>query len=106
MEEWALLSGAYRLLEVGGILLYSTCALSPVENDLMIEKLIKKYNKDGTALKILEQNFDVNEIKDFVNISLPGVEKTQYGYQILPDKQGGAGPIYFAIIQKQSSFLS
>ena len=106
MEEWALLSGAYRLLEVGGILLYSTCALSPVENDLMIEKLIQKYNKDGTALKILEQNFDVNEIKDFVNISLPGVEKTQYGYQILPDKQGGAGPIYFAIIQKQSSFLS
>ena len=37
MEQWALLSSAYRLLEVGGILLYSTCALCPQENDEIIK---------------------------------------------------------------------
>ena len=41
MEQWALLSSAYRLLEVGGILLYSTCALCPQENDEIIKKLQK-----------------------------------------------------------------
>ncbi len=106
MEEWALLSGAYRLLEVGGILLYSTCALSPVENDEMIERLIKKYNQGGQAFKILEECADMDEIKAFTSFKKPGTEKTKYGYQILPDRQDGAGPIFFAIIQKQSSFLS
>ena len=27
-------------------------------------------------------------------------EKTELGYQILPDKQNGAGPIYFSMIFK------
>lgn len=103
MEQWALLSSAYRLLEVNGILLYSTCALCPQENDEMIERLYKKFNKDGQAFKLLEPEFDLSEIQDFVNISLPDYEKTKYGFQILPDKQKGAGPIYFSILQKVKS---
>lgn len=106
MEQWALLSNAYRLLSVDGILLYSTCALAPEENDLMIEKLEKKFNKDRTGFCMLPMNPDVNEIKDFVSITIPGVEKTKYGYQILPDAQEGAGPIYFAIIHKLKSCYS
>ena len=27
-------------------------------------------------------------------------EKTEYGYMIMPDRQKGAGPIYFSIIKK------
>ena len=49
---------------------------------------------------------DVNEIAKFVNITIPGVEKTRYGYQILPDTQEGAGPIYFSIIHKLKSCYS
>lgn len=103
MEQWALLSSAYRMLTVGGILLYSTCALCPQENDEMIERLFKKFNKDGDCFELIEPKPDVNEIKDFVDITLPDWEKTQYGYQILPDKQMGAGPIYFSIIRKLKS---
>lgn len=103
MEQWALLSSAYRMLTVDGILLYSTCALCPQENDEMIERLFKKFNKNGDCFELLDPSPDAKEIEKFVDMKLPLWEKTQYGYQILPDKQSGAGPIYFSIIHKIKS---
>ena len=104
-EQWALLSSAYRLLSPDGILLYSTCALCPEENDGMIERLYKKFNKEGDSFVLLEPQPDISEIAAFAEITLPGFEKTQYGYMIMPDKQKGAGPIYFSIIKKQKSVV-
>ena len=103
-EQWALLSSAYRLLSPQGILLYSTCALCPEENDGMIERLYKKFNKDGSAFTLLEPEPDLNQVSAFApSLTLPGVEKTQYGYMIMPDRQNGAGPIYFSIIRKEKT---
>ena len=104
-EQWALLSSAYRLLRPQGILLYSTCALCPEENDGMIERLFKKFNKTGDAFSLLEPEPEVSEISDFAQINLPQYEKTKFGYMIMPDKQNGAGPIYFSIIRKEKSIL-
>ena len=103
-EQWALLSSAYRLLRPEGILLYSTCALCPEENDEMIERLYKKFNKDAASFELLEPEPKVEQIKQFSDITLPEYEKTKYGYMILPDEQNGAGPIYFSIIRKLKSF--
>lgn len=100
-EQWALLSSAYRLLRPEGILLYSTCALCPEENDGMIERLYKKFNKEGDAFTLLKPQPELSEISSFAKITLPGFEKTKYGYMIMPDTQQGAGPIYFSIIKKQ-----
>lgn len=101
MEQWSLLSSAYRLLRKGGYLLYSTCALATQENDLMIEKLIKKFNKEGgDSFEFVEPAPNYNQISHCATFKLPEFEKTQYGYQILPDKAGGAGPIFFSIIRK------
>ena len=106
-EQWALLSSAYRLLRPQGILLNSTCALCPEENDGMIERLYKKFNKDGSAFSLLEPKPDLGEVTSFgAVLNLPGFEKTQYGYMIMPDKQKGAGPIYFSIIMKNSTIIS
>lgn len=103
-EQWALLSSAYRLLSPQGILLYSTCALCPEENDGMIERLYKKFNKDGSAFSLQEPDPDLNEVSTFApSLTLPGFEKTQYGYMIMPDRQKGAGPIYFSIIRKEKT---
>lgn len=105
MEQWALLSSAYRLLQPGGYLLYSTCAICPQENDEMLDRLIKKFNKDGDAFSFVEPNPDLTEITSYVNMELPEFEKTRNGYQIFPDVQNGAGPIYFSLIRKQKSIL-
>lgn len=99
--QWSLLSCAFRLLKNEGFLLYSTCALCPKENDEMIEKLINKFKNTEFNAKIVKINPDFNEIKFFTNAKLPEYEKTKFGYQVLPDKQNGAGPIYFSLIQKK-----
>lgn len=104
-EQWALLSSAYRLLRPEGILLYSTCALCPEENDGMIERLYKKFNKNGTAFDLPEPSPEPDQISAFADITLPEYEKTKYGYMIMPDKQKGAGPIYFSIIRKNASII-
>ena len=99
-EQWALLSSAFRLLSPGGFLLYSTCALAPQENDEMIDRLYKKFNKESPAFETLCPQPEVSEIADFCKIQLPEWEKTKHGYQILPDLTEGAGPIYFCLIKK------
>jgi len=100
MAQWALLSCAFRLLSPGGILVYSTCAMNQEENDLMIEKLWKKFNKTEPAFEILKPELYLEEVSPFVNFSIPFMEKTKFGQQILPDKADGAGPIYFSVIKK------
>ena len=103
-EQWALLSCAFRLLAPGGTLLYSTCALCPQENDEMIRRLIKKFNKEKETFTFLEPNLQNIDLSSFSDVKLPEFERTEFGYQILPDKSNGAGPIYFCLIKKQ--FLS
>jgi 16S rRNA C967 or C1407 C5-methylase (RsmB/RsmF family) len=103
MEQWALLSCAYRLLSVGGIMLYSTCAICPKENEEMIDNLTKKYNKDGNSFSILEEKPDFESVKNFVKIENLKIEKARFGNYILPDNNKGAGPIYFIVIRKNST---
>lgn len=103
IQQWSLLSSAYRLLQPNGIMIYSTCAICPCENDDMMQKLILKFNKDGNNFEFLLPQFDFAEISDFCKILLPSYEKTKNGFQIFPDVQNGAGPIYFSIIKKLKS---
>ncbi len=103
MEQWALLSSAFRLLRKGGYLLYSTCALCPQENDCMIERLIKKFGRDTFVIEKSDPSTAPviarsEATRQSTSITL---EPTLYGHQILPDKSNGAGPIYFSLIKKQ-----
>ena len=95
MAQWALLSSAWRMLRPGAYLLYSTCALSPDENDNVVAKLLKKFDN----VELLEPKISLNYSK-FIDKELPEYEKTQYGAQILPDRSNGAGPLYFCLLQK------
>jgi 16S rRNA C967 or C1407 C5-methylase (RsmB/RsmF family) len=91
VQQWALLSSAFLLLAPGGYLLYATCALSPQENDGVVEKLLKKYPE--------AQNGET------VDSSFALSEKTTYGRHVLPDISEGAGPLYFVLIQKEEKLI-
>lgn len=108
MEQWALLSSACRLLKKGGYLVYSTCALAPQENDQVVSRLFKKFddvepvNKEDSEYKEIQNEYD--KIKLFSpDFTIPAAEKTEFGYQILPDCSNGSGPIYFSIIRKKTA---
>ena len=102
-RQYAMLVSALDAAKPGGRIVYSTCSISPEENDNVVERLIKKRktvffpeeNISGEQLaEKLPQNISMQE-RAQVNI-----EKTVYGFQIMPDINRGAGPIYFSVIIK------
>jgi 16S rRNA (cytosine1407-C5)-methyltransferase len=72
------------LLKGGGSLVYSTCAITPEENDAPVSRLLEKY---GAEIELDEPDFDSGE-------------KTKYGRLILPDATEGMGPMYIARFRK------
>ncbi|MFA5995534.1 MAG: RsmB/NOP family class I SAM-dependent RNA methyltransferase [Patescibacteria group bacterium] len=51
-RQIALLSGLFLALKPGGTMVYSTCAITPEENEQVVEKLLKKR---GDVLQLIEQ---------------------------------------------------
>ncbi len=98
LEQWALLSSAYRLLSPGGFLLYSTCALTPAENDDIIARLLKKF-PDAVKVSVLPP-LPAALAAICRAPFFPNAAQTEQGFHILPDVQNGAGPIWFSLIQK------
>ena len=84
-RQYTMLVSAYRMLKPGGMIVYSTCALSPLENQAVVERLIKKFSPKVALLPIHETVG----------------ESQENGWQILPDLTS-YGPIYFSVIQRLS----
>ena len=83
-RQIALLKAAWAACEIGGTVVYSTCSLSPSENDEIVKKMLTQ-----RACKLLQLN-------------LPIGEQTEHGWMVLPDHSSsiGMGPIYIAAMQK------
>lgn len=93
--QWALLSCAFLLLEPGGLLMYSTCALSPAENDGVSGRLEEKYGDE-----VLRPTLDAESPFDALVGGNPPSEPTRFGRIVLPDAASGAGPLYFSLAMK------
>jgi 16S rRNA C967 or C1407 C5-methylase (RsmB/RsmF family) len=85
VRQFSLLSSAWLTCKPGGRIVYSTCSISPIENDEIIQKMVKR-----RSVQILRPVFLNSELS---------LEKTEYGYQVLPDRSG-FGPMYFSVLQK------
>ncbi len=84
-NQWTMLASAWLVLKYGGRLVYSTCSLSPLENDGVVEKLVKKFDEECKVIKP----------------QIPRAEETAYGTILLPDRSGH-GPFYLAVFEKQT----
>jgi len=78
----------------GGVVAYSTCALSPVENDAVVERLL---TRSRGALRAVPSPSPVPETPEREPLEW---EPTEFGQIVLPDRNNGAGPMYFALLQK------
>jgi 16S rRNA C967 or C1407 C5-methylase (RsmB/RsmF family) len=83
VRQHALLCAGFDALVPGGRIVYSTCSISPVENDGVIEKLLKSRPDRFRVLPVSE----------------PSGEATEHGWILLPDTCG-CGPIYFSVLEK------
>lgn len=84
IQAFTMLASALEVVKPGGLIVYSTCALSTLENDGVLEKLHKK--RAGRF--------------ELVPLHLPFGEHTRYGWQVLPDTAEGRGPMYAAGIRR------
>ena len=83
IRQYSLLASSLAVVRLGGRIVYSTCSISPLENDAVISRLLKK--REGEA-RVVKSEFEIGE-------------STEHGWTILPD-QTGYGPIYFSILEK------
>ena len=88
VEQGALLASAVDALRPGGELVYGTCALSPLENDAVVVKILKK----RPAMRSVR----IENIPE-------GADRTELGVHILPDRACGCGPIYCAKLMKSET---
>ncbi len=87
LDAYAMLAAALTAVRPGGVVLYLTCALSPLEND-------------GVIAKALQRRGD--EFKGLSPPELSGSEPSQYGCIVLPDRAAGHGPLFAARLQKHA----
>lgn len=85
IKQYSLLSSAWMALKPGGYLLYSTCSISPLENDQVVSKLLKR---KGDEVRLISPELEIEP------------EWTAHGFQYFPDKTG-MGPMYASLIQKK-----
>ena len=81
-RQYSLLCSALLSVRSGGTIVYSTCSISRLENDAVIQRLLER---KGDEVK-LDPNVE----------DLADLEKTEFGFQIFPDRANGIGPIYLS----------
>lgn len=83
VQQFAMVASALEIVKVGGRIVYSTCALSQLENDEVLRKLHKK-RPHRFVMHRPQFSFG---------------EPTEFGWQVLPDTTQW-GPFYLAVIER------
>ncbi|MDC7246435.1 MAG: RsmB/NOP family class I SAM-dependent RNA methyltransferase [Sphaerochaetaceae bacterium] len=84
IQQFAMLASALEAVKAGGYILYSTCSISPLENEKVVEKLEKK--RKGRY--------------EIIDLNLDTAQKCSSGQIILPDSEENLGPLYFCLIRR------
>lgn len=93
-RQYGLICSALLSLKAGGRLIYSTCSISPYENDEVVRKFLKKKGDQIQSLSAKECIEEHTPHSSFLQF-----EETEFGVSFLPDRCG-YGPMYFAAFTK------
>ncbi|KRZ58157.1 5-methylcytosine rRNA methyltransferase NSUN4 [Trichinella nativa] len=90
LEKYDKVNGL-KSLRVNGSLVYSTCSLSPVQNDMVIENVFRKLQIDHLNMEIVVVNLD-NMVDNLKNSMAFDFFPCKYGQLIIPSLVNNFGP--------------
>lgn len=107
-----LLLRAVETCTVGGRVVYSTCSISPLENDGVIAEVLRRTRCQVKVVKASASSPSITgATSDGADAAVPADasappspsvlgEATAYGRLILPDTTDGWGPMFFCVLEK------
>ncbi|XP_020810266.1 5-methylcytosine rRNA methyltransferase NSUN4 [Drosophila serrata] len=94
-----ILANCLRLLRPGGSLVYSTCSLSPIQNDgvvhMALQKVFTEYGITATIKDLSRQTMLFSDIFKFEH-----PKGLKYGQMVVPFLPANFGPMYFSKITR------
>ncbi|XP_058804927.1 5-methylcytosine rRNA methyltransferase NSUN4 [Phymastichus coffea] len=91
-----LLKNALKLVKVGGTVVYSTCTLSPIQNDGIVRMALKKSFEESQVVHVVkDQTRALDPLRYLYNFGNYGLK---YGHIVIPSKSRNFGPMYFCKI--------
>ncbi|KAI4501105.1 hypothetical protein M0802_003908 [Mischocyttarus mexicanus] len=96
-----ILYNALKLVTVGGTVVYSTCCLSPIQNDGVVRMALKRiWEESNTVIVVKDMTDALNPFQKLFNFGNFGLK---YGHIVIPTVGYNWGPMYFCKMTKQKS---
>ncbi|KAL2722227.1 5-methylcytosine rRNA methyltransferase nsun-4 isoform X1 [Vespula squamosa] len=93
-----ILFNALKLVTVGGTVVYSTCSLSPIQNDGVIQMTLKRIWEESNTVVVVKDMSDVlNPLQTLFNFGNFGLK---HGHIVIPTVGYNWGPMYFCKMVK------
>ncbi|OQV16238.1 5-methylcytosine rRNA methyltransferase NSUN4 [Hypsibius exemplaris] len=97
-QQLELLMAACKNVEIGGSVVYSTCSLSPIQNDGVVHLTVLELLREGVNMAIIDTRPFVEAFRGIYRFHHG--EDTSYGQTILPHIASNFGPMYFSKLKR------
>ncbi|XP_043496222.1 5-methylcytosine rRNA methyltransferase NSUN4 [Polistes fuscatus] len=96
-----ILYNALKLVTVGGTVVYSTCSLSPIQNDGVVQMALKRiWEESNTVIVVKDMTDALNPLQTLFNFGNFGLK---HGHIVIPTIGYNWGPMYFCKMIKMKS---